>query len=278
MQTTSALNIPQSGPAKSRYAVALADVISGLQATAIWGRLGWRDNKRRYRRTVFGPLWTTVSLGVFVIALGLVWSNLWHTDPKLYLPFLTSGMLCWVLFSSICNEGCGGLISGEALIKQLRISYTLLACATVWRNVIVFFHNLSIYALICIYAGVSVTWATLLTIPGLLLLCLNGLWVAVLLGAVCARYRDVQQLVGSILQISLFLTPIFWSADQLTGHASMLAEYNPLYHLIAIVREPLMGKAPETLHWLVVIVGTVFGWTLTILVLGKFRHRVVYWL
>ena len=278
MQNISALNIPQSGPAASRYAVALIDVIAGIKAVEIWGRLGWRENKRRYRRTVFGPLWTTVSLAIFVIALSLVWSNLWHNDPKVYLPFLTSGMLSWVLFSTICAEGCGGIISGEALIKQLRISYTLLACATVWRNVIVFVHNLSVYVLICIYAGVNVTWATLLAVPGLFLLCLNGLWMAVLLGAVCARYRDVQQLVGNILQISLFLTPIFWSADQLTGRAAMLADYNPLYHLIAVVRDPLMGKAPDALHWVVVAVGTLLGWALTIHLMGKFRHRIVYWL
>ena len=122
------------------------------------------------------------------------------------------------------------------------------------------------------------TWATLLAVPGLLLLCLNALWIAVFLGAVCARYRDVQQLVGNVLQIALFLTPIFWSADQLTGRASILADYNPLYHLIAIVRDPLMGKAPDTLHWVVVGVGTVLGWALTIHVMGKFRHRIVYWL
>ena len=71
MQNTSALNIPQSGPTASRYAVALIDVITGIQAVEIWGRLGWRENKRRYRRTVLGPFWTTVSLAMFVIALGL---------------------------------------------------------------------------------------------------------------------------------------------------------------------------------------------------------------
>lgn len=278
MQNLSALNIPQSGPRTSCYTVALIDVIAGIQAADIWGRLGWRENKRRYRRTVFGPFWTTVSLATFVIALGLVWSNLWHSDPKTYLPFLTSGMLCWVLFSTICNEGCGGIVGSESLVKQLRISYTLLACATVWRNVIVFMHNLSVYVLICIYAGVTITWATLLAFPGLLLLCLNGLWIALLLGAICARYRDVAQVVGSLLQISLFLTPIFWSSDQLTGRAAMLAEYNPLYHLIAVVRDPLMGKAPDMLHWIVVAVGTLLGWILTIHVLGKFRHRIVYWL
>jgi ABC-type polysaccharide/polyol phosphate export permease len=278
MQSISALNIPQSGPTASRYAVALFDIIAGIQAVGIWGRLGWRENKRRYRRTVFGPFWTTVSLAMFVVALGLVWSNLWHIDPKVYLPFLTSGMLCWALLSTVCAEGAGGIVGNEPLIKQLRISYTLLACATVWRNVIVFLHNLSIYVLICIYGGVPFTWATLLVVPGLLLLCLNALWIAVFLGAVCARYRDVQQLVGNILQIALFLTPILWSADQLTGRATILADYNPLHHLITIVREPMMGKAPDMLHWVVVLAGTLLGWALTVHVMGKFRHRIVYWL
>jgi ABC-type polysaccharide/polyol phosphate export permease len=115
MQNTSALNIPQSGPTTSRYAIALVDVIAGVRAVDIWGRLGWRENKRRYRRTVFGPFWTTLSLAIFVIALGLVWSNLWHNDPKAYLPFLTSGMLCWVLFSTICSEGCAGIVGSESL-------------------------------------------------------------------------------------------------------------------------------------------------------------------
>jgi ABC-type polysaccharide/polyol phosphate export permease len=227
---------------------------------------------------VFGPFWTTVSLAIFVIALGLVWSNLWHTDPKTYLPYLTSGMLCWVLLSTICAEGCGGIVGSEALIKQIRISYTVVACATVWRNTIVFLHNLSVYVFICIYAAVPPTWATLLVVPGLLLLCINGLWIALLLGAVCARYRDIQQLITNLLQIALFLTPVFWSTDQLTGRASLLAAYNPLYHLIAIVRDPLLGKAPEALHWIVVAGVTLLGWTLTIRVMGKFRHRIVYWL
>ena len=121
-----------------------------------------------------------------------------------------------------------------------------------WRNVIVFLHNLSIYVPICIYAGFPSPGRRCSSFPGLLFLCLDGLWIAVLLGAVCARYRDVQQLVGNVLQIALFLTPIFWSADQLTGRATILADYNPLHHLIAIVREPMMGKAPDTLHWVVV--------------------------
>jgi ABC-type polysaccharide/polyol phosphate export permease len=278
MPSTLALNIPQSSPAFSPRRIAWIDIIAGIRAADVWGRLGWRDTKRRYRRTIFGPLWTTVSLALFVTTLGVVWSNLWNQDPKTYLPYLTSGMVCWVFLSAVCTEGCAGIIGFENLIKQLRISYTLLACATVWRNAIVFFHNLLIYVVICLYAGIAISWATLLFVPGFALLCLNALWIAILLGAVCARYRDVAQLVGNLLQISLFLTPVFWSADQLKGRASVLAEYNPLYHLIAIVRDPLLGRAPEPLHWVAVALITVIGWALTFHVMSRFRHRIVYWI
>jgi ABC-type polysaccharide/polyol phosphate export permease len=148
----------------------------------------------------------------------------------------------------------------------------------VWRNAIVFLHNLSIYVLVCIYGGVQVTWATLLVVPGFALLCLNLAWIATLLGAACARFRDLLQLVGNLLQISMFLTPIFWSPDQLKGKMSLLADFNPLYHLIVIVREPLLGKAPEPLHWLVAVLITLVGWAATVVMMSKFRHRIVYWL
>lgn len=274
----SALNIPQSGPSASPYEVALSDIIAGIRAADIWGRFGWREIKRRYRRTVFGPFWSTLSLAIFVFTLGLLWANLWHQDVKAYLPFLTSGMLCWTLFSTTCTESCIGIVGQEGLIKQLRVSYTLLACATVWRNLIVFAHNVGIYATIALYAGVSITWATLLAVPGLLLICLNGLWISILLGMTCARYRDVQQVVSNLLQISMFVTPVLWSPDQLHGRALKLAEYNPLYYLIEVVRNPMMGKMPELFDWFVVTLIAISGWTLTIYVMSKFRHRVVYWI
>lgn len=276
--SVSALNIPQSGPWASPRDIALSDVIAGIGAANIWGRLGWREIKRRYRRTVFGPFWSTLSLAIFIFTLGLLWATLWHQDVKTYLPFLTSGMLCWSLFSTICTESCTGVIAQEGLVKQLRVSYTLLACAIVWRNVVVFAHNVGIYLAICLYAGVSITWTMLLAAPGFFLLCLNGLWISILLGMSCARYRDVQQVVTNLLQISMFVTPILWSTDQLNGQALKLAEYNPLYYLIAIVRNPMMGKMPGFLDWFVVLLIAIAGWALTIYVMSKFRHRVVYWI
>jgi lipopolysaccharide transport system permease protein len=278
MHNSLALNIPQSSSSLSRSRIARIDIVAGVQAVNIWGRLGWRDTKRRYRRTVFGPFWTTVSLALFITTLGLVWSNLWNQNPKTYLPYLTSGMVCWVFFSTVCTEGCGAFWPQEKLIKQLRISYTLLACVTVWRNATVFFHNIVMYVAVFIYAGLPLTWAMLLFIPGFLLLCINAGWITALLGTFCARYRDMQQLVASLLQISLFLTPIFWSSDQLKGHMRFLIEFNPLYHLIAIVRDPLLGRPPDPLHWGVAAALALVGWLVVLQLLTRVRHRIAYWI
>jgi ABC-type polysaccharide/polyol phosphate export permease len=76
----------------------------------------------------------------------------------------------------------------------------------------------------------------------------------------------------------LFLTPIFWSPDQLTGRAEFLAQFNPLFHLIAVVRDPLLGVPPTLLNWLAVGLVTLVGWTIAIVMLTKLRHRIVYWL
>ena len=261
-----------------QYKIALADVADGLSNWPMWGRLGWQETKRRYRRTIIGPFWTTLSLSVFIFTLGILWSELWKQDPRTYLPFLTAGMLAWGMVSTVITEGCSSFISAEGLIKSLPFSYTVLTCTVVWRNLIVFLHHLVIYVGVMLYAGIAVTPNTLLVLPGLFLVLVNGIWVSTLLGMICSRYRDIQQIVGSVLQISMFVTPIFWRPEQLGGRFAKFVDFNPLYHYVDIVRSPLLGRAPAMWSWEVVVAGTFIGWAVTLILFSRFRRRLPYWL
>jgi ABC-type polysaccharide/polyol phosphate export permease len=176
-----------------QYAAMWTDVVRGLTAVPIWSRLGWRDVRLGYRRTLIGPFWTTLNLGLFIVMLGIIWSHLWKQDPKSYIPFVSSGMTAWAM------RGTSVFVAGQPLIRELPISYTMLACALVWRNLIAFGHNFIIYVAVCLYAGVEASWSIFLIVPGLVLMCLNGIWVALLLGLACIRFRDIQQLVTTIL-------------------------------------------------------------------------------
>jgi ABC-type polysaccharide/polyol phosphate export permease len=261
-----------------QYKIVLADIGSGLLDWRMWGRLGWQETKRRYRRTVLGPFWTTLSLGVFIFSLGFVWANLWRQDPKTYLPFLTSGMLIWSLISTIITEGCQTFTSYQELIKSFQFNYTVLACAVIWRNIIVLLHNLLILGLVGLYAGMSITLSTFLVAPGLLLVFINGMWVCTVLGLACTRFRDIPQIVGTILQVSMLITPIFWTPEQLGPRFLMFVDFNFLFHFVDIVRSPLLGRAPSHMSWTVALASTVVGWGFTIWFFSRFRRRIPYWM
>jgi ABC-type polysaccharide/polyol phosphate export permease len=262
----------------AQYEIALRDVIEGALNWRMWGRLGWQETKRRYRRTVIGPFWTTISLGIFIFALGIVWAQLWKQDPKTYLPFLASGMLAWVLVASIISEGCLVFTAGEHLIKSLRVNYTTLTCAVIWRNLIVLLHNSVIFIAVMIYAGVPITWKSFLIFPGLLLVSINGIWIIILLGLLCSRFRDMQQVTASILQVAMFVTPIFWAPEQLGSRASGFVNFNFLYHFVDVLRAPLLGRAPSMWTYAMVLTCTIAGWVITMMIYSRFRRRLAYWL
>jgi ABC-type polysaccharide/polyol phosphate export permease len=260
------------------YGEAIADFVEGVRLVDLWGRMGWAETKRRYRRTVIGPFWSSFSLAIFVGTMGIVWATIFKIDFKEYMPYLTSGMLVWLLLSSFITEGCQVFVAAESLIKQLRINYTILLFAMVWRNLITFGHNLVVYVPVALYCGVPLNASSLMIVPGLVFLCLNGIWIALVLGTLCARFRDIQQVVASLLQIAIFVTPIFWSPTQLGRARIALVDFNLLYHYVEIVRDPLLGQPPLAESWLVVGLATVAGWGLALFLFGRFRRRIAYWL
>lgn len=262
----------------AQYDVALADFAHGALAWRIWGRIGWQEIKRRYRRTAIGPFWTSLSLGILIGVLGFVWAGLWGQDPKTYLPYLCAGMLAWNLVQSNIADGCLVLVSGEGLIKQLPFPYSMLAWSIAWRNLIVFAHHLAIFAVVALYARVPLTAASWLVVPGLILSSLNGVWLAAVLGVACARYRDVQQIVATLLQVSMFVTPIFFTSEQLGPGLQRFVDLNVLYHLVEIVRSPLLGRAPAAGSWAVATATLVVGWLAALWLYSRFRRRVPYWL
>jgi len=278
MTTTSVPSVSDSGP-RSLVTTAGQDLIGGLLRTELWGRLGWLDVKRRYRRTMLGPFWTSISLAVYVICVGAVGAGLWHQNVQEYLPFLVSGMIAWLLVSTMINESCTLLVSGHSLFRNVRFEYSILAYALVWRNVIVFAHNFLVYILIVgALQPRLIGFTVLLALPGIVLVALNGVWIALLCGMFCLRFRDVTQIIASILQVAMLITPIFWPPENLSGTRRLLfVETNPLYHMIELVRRPLLGSGPSAVSYLVVLAVTALGWVLTYWMFKRFRKRISYW-
>lgn len=256
------------------------DIVRGAASWPLWGRLGWLEIKRRYRRTVIGPFWSAISLAVFVLALGSLGSGLWNQRVSTYMPYLVAGMVLWMMVSAILTESCTMFVSSAAMVQQARFDYSILIYAMLWRNLVALGHNFVVYILtVVIFAPELIGPKILLVIPGLALLIINGAWVALFLSVLCLRFRDLQQIVTTIIQISLFATPIFWTPDNLQGVKRLVfVDLNPLYHMIEVARAPLLGRVPTFEDYGAVAVITIIGWAMAFTLFQKFRRRIAYWI
>jgi lipopolysaccharide transport system permease protein len=262
--------------ARSAGAAARSDIISGLALWRLWIRLGWNDILQRYRRSVLGPFWLTASMAVMVVALGILYAELFNQPIDDFLPFFCVGLLVWTLISSFLTES-GVLFTGsESYIKQISLPYSVYVYRSSWSKVIVFAHNFVIYFGVLLYFQIWPGAVAILAVPGLMIVILNGAVAGLCIGMVSARFRDVPQLISSIVQIVFFVTPIFWKPESLKGRAYVV-DFNPFFHLLEIVRAPLLGTVPSAGSYFAVLLITLVNVAVTGVVFTRFRSRISYW-
>lgn len=260
----------------SGAAVAWNDIWQGFRQSWFWGALAMQDIKLRYRGSMIGPFWITLSMAIMVVAMGLIYSKLFHQDIASYLPFLTTGIIIWSFIAGQINEGSQTFISTQGLIQSVPLPFSVHAYRQVARNLIMLGHNLVILPPVMLFFGIAPTWRIVEVVPALLLLAINSVWVAIFFGIISARFRDVPQIVQNLVTIAFFITPIFWPPSQL-GRWQGIAELNPLFAAVDIVRSPVMGQAAAFYSWDIMLGVTVIGWGAAFLLFSRFYARIAYW-
>jgi ABC-type polysaccharide/polyol phosphate export permease len=253
------------------------DIWVAMRNVHVWAALGWHDIRQRYRRSVIGPFWFTLSTFIMIGVLGLLYSELLNQDIVTYLPYLGIGLVLWQYLSTSIVEGANGFIGAGYLIKQIRMPVTTHICRIVWRNFCILLHSLPVVVLFSLALGNRPGMSFILVVPGLLLLLLCGVWMGIVLGIICLRFRDALPIITNILQVAFFFTPIMWSPSLLKDRA-WIAHYNPLYHLIELVRAPMTGEPIEAVSWLWATGLVVVGFAIAQSMMKKTRHKLSYWL
>ncbi len=268
---------PARAPAMHQHS-GIKDIVDGLRSWPLALRLGWMDIARRYRRTRIGPFWGTLSVAAFIGTMGFLYSGLFGQDPEAYLPYLSSGFAVWIPLSSFVNESAGAFLAAESVVKQSSVPFSTFVWQGVVRNFIVFFHYVQVFVFVAIVFHVEVSLNTFLVLPGLLLLFINAGWVGIMVALFCTRFRDLQQLLATLMQMLFFLTPIFWMPGQAGRVRTIFVDLNPAHHFVDIVRSPMLGQAPHVYSWLIVIGFAVLGWGFTLAAYSRYRHRMVLWM
>lgn len=263
-------------PALGRSQQALADLREGLRLWRLWRTLGWLDIKGRYRGSMLGPFWLTLSTAVMVGALGLLYSTLFRMNLHEYLPFLALSLVLWNFVQTLTADACVCFTDQESMIRSVRMPYSLYAARVVLRDLLVLGHNVIVivvvFALFAVWPGL----VGLAALPALALWLFDALALALLLGAVCARFRDVPPIVASVMQIAFFISPIIWKPS-LIHHGQRWLPFNPIFSLFEIVRAPLLGTPPGLATWGAALAYSVVLWLCAWLLFLRVRSRIAFW-
>jgi ABC-type polysaccharide/polyol phosphate export permease len=255
----------------------VADLGEAVRLSRVWLVLGWLDVRLRYRRTVLGPFWMILSFAAVACAMGYIYATLFRVAIADYLPYLIAGLAVWAFLQSMISEGATVFVGASSTILEHRLPLSLHVLRMLTRNTIVFAHSLTVVVLLALLFHVRYGTQALAIIPGIALLVLNGCWFGLLAGMLCTRYRDAAQVVQLLLQLVFFITPVFWRRDML-GARAFVADVNPIFHLIEIVRAPLLGQTAQPSSWIFVGAMTLAGWTITLIAGSIWFKRITYWL
>lgn len=259
-----------------RQRLALADFQRGLTLWRLGATLGWLDIKLKYRGSLLGPFWLTISTAVWIAAMGGLYSTLFRMDLRGYLPFLALSLVLWTALGGLVGDACNTFLQSEGMIRSIRMPYFVHALRVVVRTVISLLHNVPVIVGVFLIFGVAPGLGALAALPGLALWLLDAFAVCLLLGAVCARFRDVPPIVGSVMQIAFFVTPVMWQPEQLRGHTRWLV-LNPFNSLLEVVREPLLGGHAGGRVWAAALLFSLALCAAAWLLFARVRGRLAFW-
>ena len=257
----------------------MADLRRGLRRWQEWWTLSWFDVRGKYRRTYLGPWWITLQQMIFVAGLSLLFGILLGRDLKEFVPYVAIGFLCFSWMTSMIQTGANSLVDEASQIKTSPGPLSIFSLKVVATSTIQFLHDLLVIALVIVIFQVQLSDSIAVFPLAFLTIVVNGLALSMWLGPLVARYRDVGEIIGSLVKILFFFTPIFWSPTDLDSAQRLaLAGWNPLTYLLDFMRAPLLGHWPSTPTLIGSGVITAVNVIVAVVYFGHKRTQVVYWL
>jgi lipopolysaccharide transport system permease protein len=266
-----------AGPERLRPAeTAWGDWWAGTRHVDLWGTLAWYDIVLRYRRSLLGPWWITLSMGAMLVGMGPLYAALFGVPLARFYPHLALGIIFWNFLSTTINDGCQVFIAAAPYLKQGAVPRSVFVWRSLARQVFFLAHHLMLYLPVAIWAGVRWSPQMVLAVLGLLVAIINLHALSITLGLLSARFRDVSNIVSSSLQLLMFLTPVFWFPEKLPERSRFIL-YNPLAQLLDVLRLPLLGGYPAPGTALFLLYFTVLNVAVAAVLYARLRRQVVYW-
>ena len=254
----------------------VSDIPAGWALRNSWWALSRQAIKISYRRTTLGPIWITLQQVAFVVGISLLYSQLFKVKSADMVPLVAFGITFWGLLTNFITGAASNLIQQSQSIKSSTLPISFYVFSSISQQLLTFFHSAVVLIPLAFVFDTTPRLATLITVP-LAIVCvvINGFSIGLWLGPLSARYRDISASIPILIQIAMFLSPIFWSPSLLGGR-TWIVDYNPIAWMIETFRSPILGGDIRFDLWLQLIIFTFANLALGVTVLHRVRDKISY--
>ncbi len=252
------------------------DLRGGIKLHYVWIYQAYHDITAKYKRTVLGSFWIAGGMVVTSVSYAILFGALFHQTLHVALPYIMAGILTFGMTSYIFYDAAEMFMSSGGIIKNHAYPFTFYAFHTLCKNFFMFLHNLVIFWIFMVVIGAFTIphWTILLGLPIVLIFLFT--W-GMLTAMIASRFRDMRFMLPYTGQLLSTLTPIFWHAESLSPKLLLIVCLNPMYDLIQIIRQPLLGQAPSEIYWTMSLAYAGAGIVLWLIFFTTFRRRIPFW-
>jgi ABC-type polysaccharide/polyol phosphate export permease len=266
------------GSFASELAAAGRDFAQSFEQWRLWTTLAFNDILSRYRGSVLGPFWITLSTAAFVVGIGLVYGSLMHVSTEKYVPWMATGVVIWNFISATILESGDAYIHGAVIIRSGSLPLPIFVWRVIFRSILNVSHQVVVIVIVAVWFHFLLKINLPMVIAGLLLVIVNVSWMSFFSAIAAARFRDIQQVNATLIQLVFFISPVIWIPNDMQGARSILLNLNPVYHLLNVTRNPLLGLPVPmgSIIWLLVM--AMIGWLVAFTLYASVRRRIVHYL
>lgn len=220
-----------------------------------------RDHKSRYKNTAMGVVWAVASPVLFLLTFYLLFGLVMRVDIPNYATFVFIGIVAWQWLQTSLNESVASISQNASLVAYPGFPLPSLPIVSVISNFINFLFAIPVVVLVVLIENGSLGWAVFLTPIVMIVQFVFVLSLVYLVAAANVTFRDTQYILPVLLQLGYFMTPIFYSLDQLPDEFRFILMLNPMAQIISAYRMIFNGLLPDLagLAW-------VLGFSIVLLV------------
>ena len=242
----------------------LLSSISFITDIKKFGCMGRHELVRMFGATALGAAWQPFSIAITVFGIGVIFGQLFNTPVAKYLPYLCLGIISWQAFTGTLNEAANCLnasITSETPYHSLII----FPVRVISKNIFMCCINFSVYIVVAsVFSLTPSMYQILFFLIGFFIFFWNLLFVGIIFSLIGALYKDFSHVIRNILQLAFFLTPIMWEAKSL--QYDWVFNFNPIYHMVNLLRSPLLETDFSLLSVLVMSVIGLFASAISLFV------------